>query len=36
LIQACYHSDPATRPSFFEICVELRHIMCSLMIGCTL
>ncbi len=35
LIQACYHSDPATRPSFFEICVELRHIMCSLMIGCT-
>jgi serine/threonine protein kinase len=36
LIQACYHFDPATRPSFFEICVELRHIMCSLMIGCTL
>ncbi|KAH9571987.1 hypothetical protein CY35_02G122900 [Sphagnum magellanicum] len=35
LIQACYHSDPATRPSFFEICVELRHIMFSLMIGCT-
>jgi hypothetical protein len=36
LIQECYHSDPATRPSFFEICVKLRHIMCSLMIGYTL
>jgi serine/threonine protein kinase len=36
LIQECYHPDPATRPSFFEICLELRHIMCSLMIGCTL
>jgi hypothetical protein len=36
LIQECYRSDPATRPSFFEICLRLRHIMCSLMIGCTL
>jgi hypothetical protein len=36
LIQECYHPDPATRPSFFEICLELRLIMCSLMIGCTL
>ncbi|CAM6036319.1 unnamed protein product [Sphagnum compactum] len=36
LIQECYHPDPATRPSFFEICLELRHIMCSLMIDCTL
>ncbi|CAK9224471.1 unnamed protein product [Sphagnum troendelagicum] len=36
LIQECYHPDPATRPSFFKICLELRHIMCSLMIGCTL
>jgi serine/threonine protein kinase len=36
LIQKCYQPDPATRPSFLEICLKLRHIMCSLMIGCTL
>jgi len=33
LIQACYHSNPTIRPSFRNICVELRHIMCSLMVG---
>ncbi len=32
LIQACYHSNPTIRPSFRKICVELRHIMCSLMV----
>jgi serine/threonine protein kinase len=32
LVQACYHPDPKARPSFPDICVELRHIMCSLMV----
>ncbi len=36
LIQACYHSNPAIRPSFRKICVELRHLMWSLMVGPTL
>ncbi|KAH9567479.1 hypothetical protein CY35_03G029700 [Sphagnum magellanicum] len=31
LVQLCYHPDPKARPSFPDICVELRHIMCSLM-----
>jgi hypothetical protein len=36
LVQACYHHEPAIRPSFPDICVELRHIMCSLMVGSTM
>jgi serine/threonine protein kinase len=36
LIQACYHSNPTIRPSFCKICVELRHIMCSLMVDSVL
>ncbi|CAK9877656.1 unnamed protein product [Sphagnum jensenii] len=36
LIQACYHSNPTIRPSFRKICVELRHIMCSLMVDSVL
>jgi hypothetical protein len=36
LIQACYHSNPTIRPSFPKICVELRHIMCSLMVDSVL
>ncbi len=35
LVQACYHPDPKARPSFLEICVELRHIMYSLMVHST-
>jgi hypothetical protein len=35
LVQACYHCDPKARPSFPDICVELRHIMCSLMVDST-
>jgi hypothetical protein len=36
LIQAYYHSNPIAWPSFPEICVELRHIMCSLMVDSAL
>jgi len=36
LIEACYHPNPAKRPSFRKICVELRHIMCSLMVDSVL
>ncbi len=36
LVQACYHPDPKARPSFPDICVGLRHIMCSLMVHSTL
>jgi serine/threonine protein kinase len=35
LVQACYHPDPKARPSFPDICVKLRHIMCSLMVDST-
>jgi hypothetical protein len=35
LVQACYDPDPKARPSFPNICVELRHIMCSLMVDST-
>jgi len=35
LVQFCYHLDPKARPSFPDICVELRHIMCSLMVNST-
>ncbi len=35
LIQFCYHPDPKARPSFPDICVELRHIMFSLMVNST-
>jgi hypothetical protein len=35
LVQFCYHPDPKARPSFADICVELRHIMCSLMVNST-
>jgi len=35
LIQRCYQSNPATRPSFNDICGDLRHIMCSLMLEST-
>jgi serine/threonine protein kinase len=35
LIQFCYHPDPKAWPSFPDICVELRHIMCSLMVNST-
>jgi tRNA A-37 threonylcarbamoyl transferase component Bud32 len=34
LITTCYHSNPATRPSFREICVKLRHILCSILVAC--
>ncbi len=34
LITTCYHSNPATRPSFDEICVKLRHILCSILVDC--
>ncbi len=33
LITTCYHSNPATRPSFDEICVKLRHILCSILVA---
>ncbi len=36
LIKKCYHPNPAERPSFRKICVELRHLMWSLMVGPTL
>jgi hypothetical protein len=36
LIQTCYHSNPTIRPLFRKICVELRHIMCSLMVDSVL
>ncbi|CAK9872706.1 unnamed protein product [Sphagnum jensenii] len=36
LIQSCYHPDPKARPLFPDICVELRHIMFSLMVNFTL
>jgi hypothetical protein len=36
LIQSCYRPDPKARPSFPDICVELRHIMFSLMVNSTL
>ncbi|KAH8966578.1 hypothetical protein BDL97_03G032900 [Sphagnum fallax] len=36
LIQSCYRPDPKGRPSFPDICVELRHIMFSLMVNSTL
>ncbi|CAM6048038.1 unnamed protein product [Sphagnum compactum] len=32
LIKKCYHPNPAERPSFRKICVELRHLMWSLML----
>jgi hypothetical protein len=35
LVKACYHRDPKERLSFPDICVELRHIMCSLMVDFT-
>jgi hypothetical protein len=35
LVQACYHPEPKERLSFPDICVELRHIMCSLMVDST-
>jgi hypothetical protein len=35
LVKACYHPDPKARPPFHDICVELRHIMCSLMVDST-
>ncbi len=35
LVRSCYHPDPEARPSFPDICVELRHIMCSLMVNST-
>ncbi|CAN5967502.1 unnamed protein product [Sphagnum jensenii] len=35
LVKLCYHDDPKARPSFPNICVELRHIMCSLMVNST-
>jgi serine/threonine protein kinase len=31
LVQGCYYRDPKARPSFPDICMELRHIMWSLM-----
>jgi serine/threonine protein kinase len=34
LITTCYHSNPATRPSFDEICLKLRHILCSTLVAC--
>ncbi len=30
-----YHLNPKARPSFRDICVELRHIMCSFMVDST-
>jgi len=36
LIRKCYHLNPAERPSFRKICVELRHLMWSPMVGPTL
>ncbi|CAK9877657.1 unnamed protein product [Sphagnum jensenii] len=33
LIKKCYHPNPAERPSFRKICVELRHLMWSLMLN---
>jgi serine/threonine protein kinase len=35
LVEACYLPDPKARPSFPNICVKLRHIMCSLMVDST-
>jgi hypothetical protein len=35
LVQTCYDPNPKARPSFPDICVELRHIMCSLMVDST-
>ncbi len=36
LVQLCYRRNPEERPSFPDICVELRHIMCSLMVDSTM
>jgi tRNA A-37 threonylcarbamoyl transferase component Bud32 len=32
LVETCYHSDPTARPLFVDICAELRHIKCSLIV----
>jgi serine/threonine protein kinase len=32
LLENCFHSNPEIRPSFDEICMQLRHIKCSLLI----
>jgi serine/threonine protein kinase len=33
LIRKCWSATPESRPSFADICVELRHVQCSLLIG---
>jgi serine/threonine protein kinase len=32
LLENCFHSNPEIRPSFDEICMQLRHIKCSLIV----
>lgn len=34
LIESCWHQDPSQRPSFPDICKELRHLKCSLLLAC--
>ena len=33
LIGKCWSGTPEFRPSFADVCVELRHVQCSLVIG---
>ena len=33
LIRKCWTATPESRPSFPDICVDLRHVQCSLLIG---
>lgn len=33
LIRKCWSATPELRPSFGDVCVELRHVQCSLLIG---
>jgi hypothetical protein len=34
LIKRCWSADPSKRPSFGEICAELRHLKCLLLMPC--
>jgi serine/threonine protein kinase len=32
LIEACWHPNPTSRPSFTQICQTLRHLKCTLLL----
>jgi hypothetical protein len=34
LIERCWSQDASKRPRFGEICVELRHLKCLLLMSC--